>query len=105
MSIEQQAAEALARVGGPVKFSSTESARALAEHNLLAPEPHIIRTIEQLEALDPDAVLLDRHGDTDPVSGWLGVGAIVDMTRYMPASVIATGEQVRAARKALEDEA
>lgn len=66
--------------------------------------PHIIRTVEQLETLDPDTVVLDRYGDTDPVSGWLSIADRVAMGDYLPAVVIATGEHVRTARQALEKE-
>ena len=66
--------------------------------------PQIITTIEQLEALDPDGVLLDHGGDTDPVSGWLSIRHRVNVSSYLPAVVVATGEQVRAARQALEKE-
>lgn len=65
----------------------------------------IIRAPEELEALDPDSVLLDRSGDTDPVSGWLSIRHRVNISNYLPAVVIATGDQVRAARKALGDAA
>ena len=68
------------------------------------PAPQIIRTVEELEALDPDtAVWLARH--YVPYT----VGTIVpdpfdpEWTPPLPAVVVATAEQVRAARKALEE--
>ena len=68
---------------------------------------HIIRTPEQLEELaqkDPNAVVL---------AGYVGVprtaGTLYEMYRAgqrwtLPAVVIATGKQVRAAREAMEQE-
>lgn len=86
-------------------------ARALAEKSLLAPEPHIIRTIEELEALDPDAFVIDSENDSWLISESFVTDATGDVEFYrslfvdcLPAVVIATGEQVRAARKALQEE-
>ena len=66
----------------------------------------IIRTPEELEALDPDTHLGHWHeGSLDPVvmvhSDWINDYEI-DGGGIFPLAVIATGEQVRAARKALE---
>lgn len=55
--------------------------------------PYIIHTAEELEALDPDTIVMSRKGY---------LASAQDNIR-IPAVVIATGEQVRAARKALED--
>ena len=64
----------------------------------------IIRTVEELEALDPDTVVWPaRH------YGPYTVGTIAPDPFYphwtppLPAVVIASAEQVRAARKALEE--
>ena len=62
--------------------------------------PKIIRTREELAALDPAAVVTD---------GILTVAAVLAVPYVrigmlgIPAVVIATGEQVRAARQALEE--
>lgn len=70
-------------------------------------DPQIIRTVEELEALDPDTLLLDGVGE-----GFLYfvrhyfAGDKVDRAiyqRYLPAVVITPAAQVRAARKALEE--
>lgn len=72
-------------------------AQALADAGLLAPDPQTIRTIEQLDALDPDTALLlsssMRSADWE-----------ITHDNDLPAVVIATGEQVRAARQVLEQE-
>ena len=63
----------------------------------------IIRTLEELEALDPDT-LVGTHRDI--VSTTFGAGHIL-ATAYLedlmfPMVVVATGDQVRAAREAME---
>lgn len=58
--------------------------------------PQIIRTIEELEALDPDTVIETLDGARVSVSlarRWSDL--------HIPAVVLATGEDRRAARKAL----
>lgn len=60
----------------------------------------IIRTPEELEALDPDTVI--ETVDRARVSASLA-HRLSDL--HVPAVVLATGEQVRAARKALGDAA
>ena len=69
--------------------------------------PHIIRTIEELDALAPDTCILDSVGEP-----WLASEAKYEdgswdltYTTDLPAVVVFTGEQVRAARKALEEQA
>ena len=58
--------------------------------------PQIIRTSEELAALDPDTVLF-TWGDMQAQT-WLHT-----FEDDIPAVVIATGDQVRAARQALEE--
>ena len=64
----------------------------------------IIHTLTDLEALDPDTILIDSAG---PYTADDAVDAIYeddDEDRdLLPAAIIATGEQVRAARQALEE--
>lgn len=55
--------------------------------------PHIIRTLADLEALDPDTIVMSRKG----------YPAHAEDNVRIPADVIATGEQIRAARQALEE--
>lgn len=65
-------------------------------------KPHIIRTLADLEALDPDTVLLGGESilltaaDCVENSGF----PLYDNDRL---AVVATGEQIRAARQALEE--
>lgn len=69
--------------------------------------PQIVRTIEELAALDPETIM-QRY---DNVSGrWPRVESAADLlyaashwswSHCFPAVVVATGEQVRAAREAL----
>ena len=64
----------------------------------------IIRTVQELEALDPDAVTINNAGAIERVDNWLGEsGKPYPLSKWhLPAVVIATGEQVRAAREAME---
>jgi hypothetical protein len=67
------------------------------------PAPQIIRTVEELEALDPDTSLIDASGAVDTANGmqWaLGRGWLAP---DFPAVVLVPAAQVRAARKALEE--
>lgn len=69
--------------------------------------PQIIRTVEELEALDPDTQLTRWWvGHRDPIvmtwSDWMGDWGI-DGDGIFPLAVIASGDQVRRARKALEE--
>ena len=66
--------------------------------------PRIIRTVEELEALDPDAVTINNAGAIERVDNWLGEsGKPYPLSKWhLPAVVIATGAQVRAAREAME---
>lgn len=57
------------------------------------PDPQIIRSVEEQEALDPDTLLMSRKGY---------IADAEDNIR-IPAAVIATGDQVRAAFKALRE--
>lgn len=65
--------------------------------------PQIIRTLTDLEALDPDTILVDSAG---PYTAGAAVGAIYEDDYedrdYLPAMIVAPGEQVLAARQALE---
>lgn len=72
-------------------------ARALTDATppLLMPDPQIIRTVEELEALDPDVVLMGAP--------WHGIFTTHTIAAHdLPAVVVASAAQVRAARKALE---
>ena len=68
--------------------------------------PQIIRTADELAALDPDTVLMttDLFDPLTPVWDWLdSKGNPARGTENgLPAVVIATGEQVREAQRALE---
>lgn len=57
------------------------------------PAPQIIRTVEELEALGPDTLVMSRNGYLD----------LAEDNGRIPAVVVATAAQVRAARKALEE--
>ena len=78
---------------------------ALEAAGLLAPDTRVIRTAEELEALareDADAIVLASEAGAAR-----SVKALWEMCRAggmwgLPAVVIATGEQVREAREAME---
>ena len=75
--------------------------------SLANPAPHIIRTPEDLEAVArEDAVAIVLAGETGvvrTVEALCGMNQLVHMWG-LPAVVIATGAQVRAAREAMEEE-
>lgn len=84
--------------------ASAVFAQALADAGLLTPAPQIIRTVEELEALDPDTVVWPAQH-----YGPYTVGTIAPdpfntyWTPPLPAVVVAPADQVRAAREALEE--
>ena len=82
------------------------AARKLLEAGLLAPDVSIIRTPEEMEALDPDACTLDKYGDFDFAKDWIDENGkmFVGHVAFLPAVVIATGARVREAREAMEIE-
>lgn len=65
--------------------------------------PQIIRTIEELKALDSDTYLANRDCVIMAAFDWEDDYQI-DPADMFPIVVIATGERVRAACKALEEE-
>ena len=105
-SPESRAAEVIDHVGDE---PSNVVAAALATEGLLTPEPNIIRTREELAALDPDTLVTDalpRHDDfPSPMIAALPapVAYRLDITWQGPVVVIATGDHVRAARQALKE--
>ena len=80
---------------------------ALEAAGLLVPDTRIIRTPEDLEALArEDAVAIVLAGETGvvrTVEALCGMNQLVPMWG-LPAVVIATGDQVRAAREAMEQD-
>lgn len=78
---------------------------ALEAAGLLVPDVQVIRTQEELEALDPDSCTLDKYGDFDFAKDWLDEDGRVfeGHVDFLPAIVFATGAQVRAAREAMEE--
>lgn len=84
-------------------------AQALADAGLITPGPRIIRTREELADLDGDTLLFPAYQFGD---GWESCSQKcafraadayrLDLTFHGPAVVIATEEQVRAARQELE---
>lgn len=82
-----------------------ERAQALADAGLLTPDPQIIRTIEELEAIDPDTVVVLMQGGIAFTGGIIAASnAGYDEESALPAVVVATGAQVRAARTALQED-
>lgn len=68
----------------------------------------IIRTVEELEALDPEAMLISYDDKWEPcipmrAGEWLGDWH-VDPDGIFPLGVIATGEHVRAVQQALKEQ-
>lgn len=65
--------------------------------------PQIIRTVGELEALDPDTYLIDRSNYGLTKSDWVSYYESFDQPIF-PLAVIATGEQVREAQQALKEQ-
>ena len=87
--------------------TARDAAQALADAGLLTPEPQIIRTRDELAALDPDTMLVStvetQYAFTaEEPQEILAQGRKVGIG-WLPAVVVATGEQARAARQALGD--
>lgn len=73
----------------------------IALYDRLAAPPRIIRTLADLEVLDPDTILVPGGwGDSWTVEE---ISATSDAVSFLPAVVIATGDQIRAARQALKE--
>jgi hypothetical protein len=63
----------------------------------------IIRTMEEILELDPDTAITWRKTTIRTPEDAVNVAKIWTPHFILPAVVIATGDQVRAARKALEE--
>ena len=90
-----------------VDMDMYHAARKLLEAGLLAPDVQIIRTPEELEALareDADAVVLASEAGAVRTVRALAAMHRLGSVWGLPAVVIATGAQVRAAREAMEEE-
>ena len=110
MSIKNtyRAAKIIKDAFGLLEVSADTIAYELAKAGLLAPEPQIIRTVEELAALDPSTLLATRGLvaalpleilwllDSPPES-------VLSHDDLLPAVVVATGNQSRAARQALAE--
>lgn len=71
-------------------------------------EFQIIRTLEELEKLDPDTVLIESDGEeVFAYRMQVSIGSLGNESMYydsFPAAIIATGDQVRSAREAMEED-
>lgn len=90
-----------------IHMTPLKVAQALADVGLLAPEPQIIRTLDELEALDPETVLMEV-GNVPQSEAWTWfepeTGKVAPtLGEDLPVVVIASGAQVRAARTALQE--
>ena len=96
--------QVIRRVDGNHTMGAGALAEAILEHRAEWDTPRIIRTVEELEALDPDTLV--KLGDDREIAY---VGKILNTRRLLgwrpnlPAVVICEGAQVRAAREALEE--
>ena len=75
---------------------------ALESKGLLKESPRIIRTLEEVEALDSYALLADKDGGLYNRAGILENVTPENMGKYMPLAVLVARGQFRAAREALE---
>lgn len=99
-----RAAEVIQKKLGVMTLSAEDTARRLADAGLLTPDPQIIRTFEEIMALSPDTVMIDSESEAVMPHDYIGPdGEAVGMfINDLPAVVVASGEQVRAARHALD---
>ena len=76
----------------------------LEARGLLANDPQVIHTPEEMEALDPDACTLDKYGDFDFAKDWIDENGkmFVGHVAFLPAVVFVTGARVRDARESME---
>ena len=91
----------------PYSITSGQAAEALEAAGLLMPDAQIIRTPEELEALareDADAIVLASEAGAVRTVRALAAMHRLGSAWGLPAVVIATGAQVRAAREAMEEE-
>ena len=106
MSNFDRAVKALNDVGEYIDYLEGNIAyvTALQAAGLFMPDVQIIRTVEELEALDPDTCTLDKYGDFDFTKAWIDENGkmFVGHADFLPAVVFATGRQVRAARETME---
>lgn len=81
--------------------------QALDDAGLLAPDVQVIRTLKELEKLDPDTVLIESDGEEVLAYRMQkSIRSLGNESMYydsLPATVIATGAQVRAAREAIKE--
>ena len=78
---------------------------ALEAAGLLVPDAQIIRTLEELEKQDPEALTVDRFGITGLVQEWLDEHSrpYPESAQFLPVCVVDVGAQVRdAAPKMIE---
>ena len=83
------------------------AARKLLEAELLASDNQVIRTQEELEALeldDADAIVVASEAGVVRTVRALAAMHRLGSVWGLPAVVVATGDQVRAAREAMEEE-
>lgn len=80
--------------------NADSASQALEEARLLMPDNQVIRTQKELEELDPDTALIAPDGWMR-LAGFMQGNPLLTNT-YLPAAVLATGAQVRAAREAME---
>lgn len=99
-------AQIIRQVDGNHDLGAGALAEAILGH---LPAPTVIRTVEELEALDPEAIV-QRHPQhpgqyprPETASDLAYVVQRWGTDRYLPAVLVATAAQVRAARKALEE--
>lgn len=95
----------LAQIIRQVDGNHDLGAGALAEAILdRLPSPQIIRTVEELETLDPETPLWSKNAGYLDVAEFLNaIEYDVDYADDLPAVVIATATHVRVAREALEE--
>ena len=107
MSNFDRAVKALIDVGEYIDHleASTAYVTALEAAGLLAPDVQVIRTPEELEALareDADAIVLASESGAVRTARALAAMRQHGSVWGLPAVVIASGNQVRAAREAME---
>lgn len=78
-----------------------QAASDLHSAGLLAPDLQIVRTVEELEELDLDTLLINEVGMVWDQWNWFA-DYTAGNENIFPLAIIATSAQVRAAREAME---
>lgn len=98
--------QVIRRIDGNHTMGAGALAEAILERRIEWDTPRIIRTVEELEAEDPDSLLIDSDREESFASRMqMSIRTLGEESMYyyaLPAVVIREGAEARAAQEALE---